>query len=139
MSNGPAARDTAAIEAEVGAAAAALVAAYGSHDAAAYFGSFAPEATFLFYTTPRLLDSRAAWEDEWRNLESDGFRVLACESLEPDVQVLTADVAVFTHRVRTRFRDGDGEHDLAERETIVFRRDSEGRWLGVHEHLSAEP
>jgi ketosteroid isomerase-like protein len=32
-----------------------------------------------------------------------------------------------------------GEHDLAERETIVFRRHADGRWLGVHEHLSSQP
>ena len=53
------------------------------------------------------------------------------------VQVIDADVVVFTHRVATHLRDADGEHDLAERETIVFRRVADGRWLGVHEHLSA--
>ena len=126
-------------EADVGAAAAALVAAFGAHDVAGYFGAFAPEATFLFHTTPRLLESRAAYESEWRSWEADGFRVLGCRSIEPEVHPLTADVAVFTHRVRTRVRDADGEHDLAEHETIVFRRGADGRWLGVHEHLSAEP
>ena len=124
---------------EVRAAAATLVSAFGAHDAEAYFASFAPDATFLFYTTPGLLESRAAWEAEWRSLEAAGFRVLSCTSLEPRVQLLTPDVAVFTHRVGTRLRDADGEHDLAERETIVFRRESDGRWLGIHEHLSAEP
>ena len=53
--------------------------------------------------------------------------------------MLTDDIAVYAHRVRTRIRDADGEHDLAERESIVFRREADGRWLGVHEHLSAEP
>ncbi len=126
-------------EAEVAAAAAALVAAFGAHDVAGYFRAFAPEATFLFHATPRLLESRAAYEAEWRSWEADGFRVLGCRSIEQVVHPLTADVAVFTHRVRTRVRDADGEHDLAERETIVFRREVDGRWLGVHEHLSAEP
>lgn len=126
-------------EAEVGAAAAALVNAFGAHDVEAYFASFAPDATFLFYTTPGLLESRAAWEEEWRSQEATGFRVLSCTSAEPRIQMLSADVAVFTHRVRTRLRDADGEHDLAERETIVFRREPDGRWLGIHEHLSAEP
>ena len=126
-------------EAEVGAAAAALVAAFGAHDVDGYFGAFAPDATFLFYTTPRLLESRAAYEAEWRSWEADGFRVLGCRSIEPEVHLLTTDVAVFTHRVRTRMRDAEGEHDLAERETIIFRRGQDGRWLGVHEHLSAEP
>ncbi len=126
-------------EAEVSAAATALVDAFGAHDVARYFGSFSPDATFLFYTTPRLLESRAAWEAEWQAWEANGFRVEACASAEPRIQMLSADVAVFTHRVRTRFRDADGEHDLAERETIVFRREPDGRWLGIHEHLSAEP
>jgi ketosteroid isomerase-like protein len=104
-----------------------------------YFGSFAVDATFLFYTTPRLLESRAAYQAEWRSWEADGFRVLGCESSAGLVSVLTTDVAVFTHRVRTRVRTAAGEEDLAERETIVFRRDPAGRWLGVHEHLSAQP
>jgi len=125
--------------AEVREAAAALVAAFGAHDVAGYFGSFAPDATFLFYTTPRRLGSRAAYEEEWRAWEGDGFRVLGCESLEGEVQLLTDDVAAFTHRVRTRVRTAGGVQDLAERETIVFRREADGRWLGVHEHLSAEP
>ncbi len=126
-------------EPEVAAAAAAIVAAFGAHDVDRYFEAFAPEATFLFYSTPHRLGSRSAYEAEWRSWEEDGFRVLSCQSLEPRVQLLTPDVAVFTHRVRTRIRDADGEHDLAERETIVFRREAGGRWLGVHEHLSAEP
>lgn len=120
-------------------AAADLVAAFGAHDVTGYFGAFAPEATFLFYTIPRLLRSRAEYEAEWRSWESEGFRILECHSREPEVQMVSEEVAVFVHRVRTRSRDADGEHDLAERETIVFRRDAAGRWLGVHEHLSAEP
>jgi ketosteroid isomerase-like protein len=124
---------------EVREAAAVLVAAFGAHDVDGYFGAFAPDATFLFYTTSRLLGSRAEYEDEWRSWEAGGFRVLGCQSLEGNVQLLTADVAAFTHRVRTRVRTADGEQDLAERETIVFRRAPDGRWLGVHEHLSAEP
>ena len=120
-------------------AAATLVAAFGAHDVGGYFGAFAPDATFLFHTTPGLLDSRAAYEAEWQSWEADGFRVLGCESLDGQAWTLTPDVAVFTHRVRTRVRTAAGEEELAERETIVFRRDAVGRWLGVHEHLSAEP
>ena len=120
-------------------AAATLVAAFGAHDVGGYFGAFAPDATFLFHTTPGLLESRAAYEAEWASWEADGFRVLGCESLDGQARTLTRDVAVFTHRVRTRVRTAAGEEELAERETIVFRRDAGGRWLGVHEHLSAEP
>jgi ketosteroid isomerase-like protein len=127
------------VDSEVRAAAAALVRAFGAHDVAGYFGAFAPDATFLFHTTDRLLSSRAAYEAEWADWEAGGFHVLACKSLDGHVQPLAAGVAVFTHRVRTRVRDADGEHDLAERETIVFRREADGRWLGVHEHLSPQP
>lgn len=120
-------------------AAAELVAAFGAHDVRGYFASFAPEATFLFYTSPAFLRSRAEYEAEWRTWEAGGFHVLGCESLEPEVRLISDDVAVFVHHVRTRIRDAEGEHDLAERETIVFRCDADGRWLGIHEHLSAEP
>ena len=48
------------------------------------------------------------------------------------------DVAVFTHRVRTTVSTHEGEAVLHERETIVFAQ-REGRWLGVHEHLSPDP
>ena len=127
------------VEAEVLSAAAVLVTAFGAHDVAGYFGAFAPDATFLFYTTPRLLGSRAAYEEEWSAWEADGFRVLGCTSLQGSVQEIAPGVAAFTHRVRTRVRLGGEETDLAERETIVFRRSGDGRWLGVHEHLSPEP
>lgn len=120
-------------------AAAGLVAAYGAHDPARYFASFAPQATFIFHSSPRVLGSRAAYEQEWQAWEADGFHVLDCRSLEGHVHMLTDDIAIFAHRVRTRMRDAAGEHDLAERETIVFRREPDGRWLGVHEHLSPEP
>ncbi len=124
---------------EVLEAAAALVAAFGAHDVAGYFAAFDPDATFLFHTTPERLGSRAAYEREWRAWEAGGFRVLSCQSSEPRVDLVSANIAVFTHRVRTLTRDAAGERDLAERETIVFRRSEDGRWLGVHEHLSAEP
>jgi len=124
---------------EVLRAAASLVAAFGAHDVAGYFDCFAPDATFLFYTTPRLLRSRAEYQAEWKSWEAAGFHVLGCHSVEPEVHLITDDVAVFVHRVRTHMRDADGEHDLAERESIVFQRDVGGRWLGIHEHLSAEP
>jgi uncharacterized protein (TIGR02246 family) len=126
-------------EQEVRAAAADLVTAFGSHDRAAYFASFEPGATFLFHSADSLLGSRAAYEREWDGWVGDGFQVLGCASSEQRVDVLGEDVAVFTHRVRTHLRDADGEHHLAERETIVMRRQPDGRWLGVHEHLSVDP
>jgi ketosteroid isomerase-like protein len=121
---------------EVLAAAAAMVAAFGAHDRQGYFASFDTEATFLFHNLDRLVTSRADYEQLWRAWEDDGFRVLGCRSLEPRAQLVSADSAVFTHRVRTMLA-GQAE-EMPERETIVFRRDPDGRWLGVHEHLSLE-
>ena len=126
-------------ESEVLAAAAGVVAAYGAHDVERYFASFEPGATFLFHTTPELLPSRAAYLAEWGSWEAAGFHVLSCESRDQRVQLLAEGIAVFTHSVATRLRDADGEHDLSERETIVFRRAADGRWLGLHEHLSPAP
>ncbi|MDX1892125.1 YybH family protein [Mycolicibacterium sp. 050158] len=117
-------------------AAVALIEAFGAHDTAAYFDAFAPEATFLFHAEPALLPSRAAYEQLWAQWERDGFRVLSCHSVNPRLDVVTDEVAVFTHQVRTRLAGEDTEQ--RERETIVLRRDADGRWLGVHEHLSLD-
>jgi uncharacterized protein (TIGR02246 family) len=117
-------------------AARVLVEAFGAHDTEAYFASFAPDATFVFYTHDAPLRSRAAYRELWTRWERDGFRVLSCASSDQHVQVLTDDVAVFTHGVRTVVRTGPAEESLDERETIVFRREAGGRWVAVHEHLS---
>jgi uncharacterized protein (TIGR02246 family) len=124
---------------EVLSAAADLVRAFGSGDVEGYFGCFAEDATFVFHSTPQVLESRAAYREEWASWErADGFRVLACTSSEQRVQDL-GDVAVFTHRVRTRVHAAGEEAELHERETVVFRRRGDGRWLAAHEHLSPEP
>ncbi|KQX69783.1 nuclear transport factor 2 family protein [Angustibacter sp. Root456] len=127
------------VDDDVLATAAALVQAFGRHDTDAYFASFAPEATFLFYTHDAALRSRDAYRQLWSGWETDGFRVLSCSSSDQHVQQLTENVAVFTHRVHTRVRTGQDEESLDERETIVFRREDDGRWLAVHEHLSPTP
>lgn len=121
---------------EVRDAARRLVAAFAAHDTTAYFASFAPEATFVFYTHEVPLRSRAAYRELWSGWEQDGFRVLSCSSSEQQVQVLGADAAVFHHRVHTVVRTGNEQEALDERETIVFHRESDGEWLAVHEHLS---
>ena len=113
-----------------------LIAAFGAHDTRRYFDAFAPDATFLFHAEPALLPNRAAYETLWAQWEQDGFRVLSCRSLDARIDLLTDDVAVFTHSVRTRLAGVEDEQ--RERETIVFRRESDGRWLGVHEHLSPD-
>lgn len=124
-------------ESTVLAAADALVAAFARHDREAYFAAFAPEATFLFYNLDRPLDGRAAYEAEWALWEArDGFRVRACRSSDRRVQLL-GNVAIFTHAVETELSAGGENVTNNERETIVFSRDPAGRWLAVHEHLSA--
>ena len=124
--------------AEVAAAAAAIVAAFGRNDPQAYFTCFAPEATFIFHTTPRRLNSRAEYQAEWAKwVKDDGFRVRSCKSTDSRVQVL-GDVAIFTHSVQTGLSTKQGDSTVHERETIVFeRRDS--NWIAVHEHLSSDP
>jgi ketosteroid isomerase-like protein len=122
------------------AAADACIGAFGRHDRDAYFASFAPDATFIFHTTPGVLASRAEWEREWdRLVAEDGFSVLACESRDRRVQMVGGDGAIFSHRVLTRSTSNEGELETDERETIVFQRQPDGSWLAVHEHLSPTP
>ncbi|QNN54088.1 YybH family protein [Nocardioides mesophilus] len=127
------------VEKQVLAAASDLVHAFGRHDRDAYFGSFTPDATFVFYTVPEPLNSRVAYERLWASWERDaGFQVSSCTSLDGRVRV-HGESAVFTHRVLTVVQ-ADGERQwLDERETIVFARQTDGRWLAVHEHLSPSP
>jgi ketosteroid isomerase-like protein len=125
-------------EAEVRRAAEALVSAFGRGDLDAYFACFADDATFLFHTTDRRLTSTEDYRREWaRWAADDGFAVRDCVTDDTLVQVL-GDVAVLTHRVRTTVATHEGESVLRERETIVFA-ERDGRWLGVHEHLSPDP
>lgn len=123
--------------AEVLTAAADLVAAFGSHDTDRYFASFAADATFLFYDAPELIATLADYQRIWSVWEQDGFRVEDCRSLDPHATLIGGDAAVFTHRVRTQVAGEDDER--RERETMVFHRDDDGRWLAVHEHLSVDP
>jgi len=63
-------------EATVLAAARGLVAAFARHDTRAYFDAFAPEASFIFHSTPAVLPSRAAYEQLWADWEQTlGFEV----------------------------------------------------------------
>lgn len=120
-------------------AAAALVDAFGRHDTAAYFDAFAPDATFTFHTAEEPLRSRHDYEALWAAWEQeDGFHVLSCASSDPFVQIVggSGDIGIFTHAVSTQVRTNAGRETVEERETIVFARQPDGRWLAVHEHLS---
>ena len=74
--------------------------------------------------------------DRW--MQEDDFRVTGCASSAVRVQVL-GDAAIFLHDVVTDVMTRAGAETLHERETIVFSRQSDGRWLAVHEHLSPAP
>ncbi|MBU3865657.1 nuclear transport factor 2 family protein [Streptomyces sp. 4503] len=124
---------------EVLQAADAVVAAFGEGRLDDYFAAFAPDATFVFHTTSERLNSTAEYRALWdRWVAEDGFRVLACVSTDRLVQLL-GETAVFTHLVKTTVSTTAGEETTHERETIVFRRQTPGHWLAVHEHLSAAP
>jgi ketosteroid isomerase-like protein len=49
---------------------------------------------------------------------------------------MLGDVAVLVHSIHMRQRTDEGEETAHERETIVFAKQSDGRWLVVHQHLS---
>lgn len=117
------------------AAADEIVDDFAHHRTAEYFAGFAEDATFVFHTADRRLESRAEYEALWAQWESeDSFRVHGCRSSDRRVQLL-GDTAIFTHSVDSRIELGGQVDDVTERETIVFvRRD--GRWVAVHEHLS---
>lgn len=125
-------------ESDVLLAAAELVAAFGANDEERYFGAFGEQATMIFHTEASRLQSRAEYRELWRSWRASGWQVLECTSSEQQVQ-LFGDTAVFSHRVQTRVSDPAGEHQLAERETVVFRRTTAGDLQVVHEHLSPEP
>ncbi len=127
------------MEEEVRSAVERLVEAFGEGRLGDYFACFAPDATFVFYTTPEQLMSVDAYRSLWdRWVGDDGFRVIACRTFDTNVQPF-GDVAVVTHGVQTHVATNAGEDTLRERETIVFARQPDGRWLGVHEHLSPMP
>ncbi|MDE1164092.1 MAG: nuclear transport factor 2 family protein [Pseudomonas sp.] len=120
-------------------AAAELVAAFAKNDREAYFGAFSADASFVFYTLAQPLLSRDAYQalwDSWRR--EDGFEVLSCTSSNAFVS-LQGDVAIFIHDVATQLRMQGELCFSQERETIVFRKEQQGRWLACHEHLSATP
>ncbi len=124
---------------EVRAAAETLVAAFGRGDLDAYFDCFSADATFLFHSTDALLPSTADYRCEWARWEDEqDFGVLECATSDTVVR-LHGDTAVLTHRVRTTVTASGATSVLHERETIVFRRQDDGRWLAVHEHLSPAP
>ncbi|MCU1527846.1 MAG: hypothetical protein JWP75_1609 [Frondihabitans sp.] len=117
------------------AAADAIIDDFGHHRREGYFAGFDTDATFIFHTHPRRLESRAEYEDLWRSWEDEhGFRVHSCTSSNRRIQIL-GHTAIFSHDVVTD-ATLDAERGASyERETIVLRYRS-GAWRAIHEHLS---
>ena len=108
---------------------------FGHHRREDYFSGFSEEATFVFHTSERRLESRAEYEAVWAGWERDnGFAVLGCASTNRRIQLLE-DVAIFSHDVETRARIDGVEEVLHERESIIMQ-ERDGQWLCIHEHLS---
>ncbi|MEU8699040.1 nuclear transport factor 2 family protein [Streptomyces sp. NPDC048680] len=122
---------------QIRAAADALVAAFAEGRLDDYFGAFAPDATFVFHSTPQRLGSTAEYRALWQEwVDQDDFRVLGCVSTGQLIQHFGS-TAVFSHDVETTISTKDGRETVHERETIVFARADNGGWPAVHEHLSA--
>lgn len=119
---------------QVSQAAAELVAAFASNDTQRYFACFSEDASFVFHTLPQPLFSRQQYQTLWQQWRADGFKVLDCQSSNPSI-TLQGELAIFIHDVDTRISLNGEEQQLAERETILFRR-HDSRWLACHEHLS---
>lgn len=117
-------------------AADSLISAFARHDTTAYFACFHPEATFLFYNNPITLPSRDAYQQCWKGWEQEfGFHIMDCCSSEQHIHFF-GDTAIFTHCVETKIKTNDGIQAVAERESIVFQKQADHRWLCIHEHLS---
>lgn len=124
-------------QSEVLAAAAKIVADFGSHSKEAYFTNFSEGATFIFHTHSVRLDSRAEYQSLWDLWEmQDGFRVHGCVSTNQLVQLINDRAAVFSHDVASKVEMGGETSTVSEKETIVFEKQGSS-WVAVHEHLSA--
>jgi ketosteroid isomerase-like protein len=122
-------------EAEVDAAATALLDAFAANDRVRYFASFTPDATFVFPIVDHVMLSPADYAAEWRGwIDKDDFKITECLSFDRVIQ-MHGDTAIFIHRTITRSTATSGARTLHERETIVFKK-VDGRWLAVHEHVS---
>ena len=80
-----------------------LIDCFGRHDTQGYFDCFHPEARFVFYTVPGEVLSKTAYRQRWHQWEQEaGFRVLGCESIEPELSE-HGDCAILSHSVITSY------------------------------------
>ena len=125
----------AAVIATVRAAYDRLMRAFASADADEYFDCFDADASFVF-PGESVLDSREAYRASWLRWQREGVRFTDVVANDVRVRVIGG-TAVVTHRVQTTV-ESQGETSVdRERETLVFSN-VDGRWLAVHEHLSAD-
>ncbi|WP_336660659.1 nuclear transport factor 2 family protein [Leucobacter sp. USHLN153] len=127
-------------QAEVLAAADAIIDAFAATDTDAYFAGFADDASFIFHPEAARLNSRAEYEALWSGWVESGWRVTACTSTDRMVQTFPGG-AVFSHTVATSIDSADGPDSYVERESIIFRaaEDQPHGLIAIHEHLSMTP
>ncbi|HET7928388.1 MAG TPA: SgcJ/EcaC family oxidoreductase [Actinomycetota bacterium] len=112
-----------------------LMRAFASADTDEYFDVFHPGASFVF-PGESVLDSRDAYRAAWLQWQREGVRFTDVVADDVRVRVIGG-TALVTHRIRTTV-EAQGQTIVdRERETIVFSNVG-GRWLAVHEHLSAD-
>lgn len=125
-------------EAEVLAAADAIIEAFAETDTDAYFAGFAANASFIFHPEATRLNSRAEYEELWASWLAANWRVTNCTSTDRLVQTFPGG-AVFSHTVATAIESDDGADAYIERESIIFRVTEAGGLIAIHEHLSTVP
>ncbi len=130
-------------EQEVLAAAIKIVNAFAQTKTEEYFSLFAPEASFIFHPEATRLNDRAIYETLWNSWLEEGWQVTGCQSSDQLVQVFPGG-AVFSHTVATSIKTGKQPEttttdSYVERETIIFRQESDGSLIAIHEHLSTVP
>ena len=128
-----------AVEREVLEAYERLVAAFREGRFQDKFASFADDATV--FDGGRWFGSldeyRSAW-NEWVAAQDTLPVPLSVETRVMDLKVLDR-VAILTHSIESRERTDAGEETVHEVETIVFAKQTDDRWLIVHQHLSPQP
>ncbi len=124
---------------EVEAAAGRIVECFEDGDRNGYFSCFTPDARFIFFDEQTVLEGRTAYERVYDARVQSGWRVVECNSYNHSVRILGEGAALFTHDVDVSVETAIGSGKAELRESIVFHRQSDGRLLAVHEHLSAKP
>jgi ketosteroid isomerase-like protein len=127
------------VEGEVREAYERLVAAFREGRWDDKFACFAEEATVI--DGGRWFGSLHEYRAEWNRwaAEHDALPVPVSVATRVMKLQMLGQAAVLTHSIDSRERTATGDETVHEVETIVFGRQSDGRWLVVHQHLSPQP